>query len=218
MDKIKVIILDDHDLFRLGIKSAIENCSPDIQIVGEAKTGTEFYALLKTTPLDIVLLDIVLPDISGIEIAQYLKREYPSVKILVLSSDTSSATIEEMLNVNVEGFISKLNCDPNILAEAIRSVMQGFEYFGKDISDMIRRIYIAKKQTKEITSEFSETEKRIIECCHEGLSAKMISNRLDIPTKTIEWHKSSIFRKLGINSTLEMVHFAIKNKIIKVES
>jgi len=218
MDKIKVMIVDDHDLFRLGVKSAIEGQFSDIQIVGDAKTGAEFYAILRNTPLDIVLLDIMLPDISGIEIAQYLKREYPSVKILVLSSDTNSATIEEMLSANIEGFISKLNSDPNILVEAIRSVMFGFEYFGKDVSDMIRRIYIAKKNSKEVTSEFSETEKKIIECCHEGLSAKMISYRLDIPTKTIEWHKSSIFRKLGINSTLEMVRFAVINRIIRVES
>jgi len=94
--------------------------------------------------------------------------------------------------------------------------MQGFDYFGTDISAIICRIYVAKKKTTKITSEFTEQEKRIIELCHEGLSAKLIADRLGITTRTADWHKSNIFSKLGINSTLEMVQFAVKNGIIEM--
>jgi DNA-binding NarL/FixJ family response regulator len=93
--------------------------------------------------------------------------------------------------------------------------MQGLEYFGKDISEIIYRIYVAKKKTNEITSEFSEKERSIIKLCHEGLPAKLIADRLKISTRTVDWHKSNIFRKLEINSTLEMLQYALKNGILK---
>ena len=218
MTKINAIIVDDHELFRFGTRTAIETNHLDIAIVGEAGSGAELFGLLKTTTADIVLLDIMLPDINGIEIARHLKIEQPDLKILVLSAENAASTIEEMLNIGIEGFISKLNSNVDILAEAIRSIMQGLEYFGKDISEIIHRIYIAKKKTAEVSSEFSEQEKRIIECCFEGLPSKLIADRLSISVNTVNWHKSNIFRKLGINSSLEMVQFAVKNGIIRMEN
>jgi len=212
---IKIIILDDHELFRLGIRSVIESRHPDISIVGEAGMGAEFFALLRTTTPDLVLLDIVLPDMSGIAIARRLKNEYPEIKILVVSAENSTATAEELLDVGIEGFISKLKGSPDTLVEAIRSIMQGLEYFGRDISDIIRHIYLTKKKTIEVTSEFTEPERRIIEYSHEGLPAKLIADRLGISARTVDWHKSNIFRKLGINNSLEMVRYAVKNGIIK---
>jgi len=219
MKKINVIIVDDHELFRLGVRTAIESRHPDISIIGEAKSGAEFYCLLKTVEaeVDIVLLDIVLPDTTGIDIARRLKTEYPSLKILVISAENAASTVEAILQIGIDGFISKLNSNPDALAEAIRSIMQGFEYFGKDISNVISRIYVAQKKTTEVSNEFSEQEKRIIEYCHEGLPAKLIADRLGITTRTVDWHKSNIFRKLNINSTLEMVRFALKNGIIRAE-
>jgi len=214
---IKVIIVDDHELFRLGVRTAIELRHPDIVITGEAGSGVEFFNLLETAEADIALLDIMLPDMSGIDIARRLKTEYPEMKILAVSAENSSATVQEMLNTGIEGFVSKVNTSPDILADAIRSVAQGLEYFGRDISEIINRIYIAKKKTTQISEEFSDTEKRIIECCFEGLSGKLIADRLFISLRTVDWHKSNIFSKLGINSTLEMVQFAIKNGIIRME-
>jgi len=218
MDKIKAIIVDDHELFRFGLKSAIESRHPDICIVGEACSGADFFSLLETVTADIVLLDILLPDTDGIEIARRLKTEHPEMKILVISAENTSYIVKEMLNLNIEGFISKFDSTPDMLVEAIRSIMQGFEYFGRDISDIINRIYVAKKKTTEVSAEFSEQEKRVIEYSQKGLSAKMIADRLDISIRTVDWHKSNIFRKLGINSSLEMVRFAMKHGIIRVEN
>ncbi|MCL2434553.1 MAG: response regulator transcription factor [Lentimicrobiaceae bacterium] len=218
MTTTNLIIVDDHELFRIGIQSVIKSRYPDINIVGEAQSGAEFFALLKITPVDIVLLDIALPDTSGVDIARQLKREYPNVKILAISADNSASIIDEMLAIGIDGFISKLNSDPDTLVEAIRSVMQGIEYFGSDISSIIRQIYVAKKKTTQITSEFSEQERRIIECSHEGLSVKLIADRLGISINTVNWHKNNIFHKLGINNSLEMVRFAIKNGIIKAKN
>jgi DNA-binding NarL/FixJ family response regulator len=217
MKLIKVIIVDDHELFRLGMRTAIELRHPDITITGEAGNGAVLFNLLETAEVDIVLLDIILPDMSGIDIARRMKTEYPEVKILAVSAENSSATVQEMLHIGIGGFVSKVNTGADTLPNAIRSVAQGLDYFGKDIAEIINRIYIAKKKTTQITSEFSDIEKSIIECCFEGLSGKLIADRLNISIRTVDWHKSNIFRKLGINSTLEMVQFAIKNGIIRME-
>ena len=214
MDKTKVILVEDHELFRMGLRTAIELRHHDITVVGEAETGRDFFTLLETVTADIVLLDIELPDMNGIAIARRLKDEYPQMKILTVSAMNDAKTIEEMLEIGIEGFTSKLNTTPDTLIEAIRTIMQGMNYFGKDIAEIIRRIYTAKKKTTQITTEFTEQEKRIIECCQEGLSCKLIADRLAISTRTVDWHKSKIFHKLGINSTLEMVRFAVKNGII----
>jgi Response regulator containing a CheY-like receiver domain and an HTH DNA-binding domain len=214
MEKIKIIIVDDHELFRLSLRMAIEFNHKDIVITGEVGSGTAFFELLKTVAADMVLLDIAMPGMSGFDIARRLKTEYPDLKILAVSAENAASTIEEMLEIGIEGFVSKSNCKPDILADAIRSVMQGFDYFGKDISEIISRIYIAKKKTTNVGDEFSEQEKNIIELCIQGLPAKLIADRLGISTRTVDWHKSNMFSKLGINSTLELVQFAIKNKIL----
>ena len=207
-------------MYRNGIRLVIQYNHPDIVIVGEAKYGSEFFGLLETdagASADIVLLDIALPDMSGIEIARRLKADRPALKILAISAENISSTVEQMLEIGIEGFISKFNCSNEILIEAIRAVMHGYEYFGNDISDIISRIYVAKKKQTQITSEFTDQEKRILECCHEGLPAKRIADRLNISTNTVQWHKANIFRKLGINSTLELVRYGLKSGIIRVE-
>jgi len=214
MEKIRVIIVDDHELFRLSLRTAIECSHPDIIIAGEAGSGVAFFDLLQTVAADIVLLDIAMPGMNGIEVARRLKTERPNLKILAVSSENSASTVEEMLQIGIEGFVSKSNCNPGILVEAIRSVVQGLEYYGKDISEIISRIYLAKKKTTRVGEEFSEQEKHIIELCLEGLPAKLIADRLGISARTVDWHKSNMFSKLGINSTLELVQFVIKNKII----
>ncbi|MCL2074663.1 MAG: response regulator transcription factor [Marinilabiliaceae bacterium] len=214
MDKIKIIVVDDHEMIRCGIRYAIENRHPDIIIVGEAKSGAEFFSLNSLETADLTLLDIALPDINGIKIAQQIKKQYPNMKILAFSATENENDIKEMINTGVDGFISKENATTDILTEAIRSIMHGFNYFGKDISDIISRIYVAKKKSTNVTSEFSEQEKKVIELCIEGLSAKMIADRINISTRTVDWHKSNIFRKLGINSTIEMVNYCLKNGII----
>jgi len=216
MEKIKVIIVDDHELFRLGLRTALKNHHPDLCVAGEAQSGAQLFALLETITADIVLLDISLPDISGIEIARRIKTKYPKVKILVISEDSSAATIKEMIGMGVEAFISKQNGGVEVFTEAICAILQGMNYFGKDISEIIYNMYISIKKTTEKTVEFTEQEKTIIELCFSGLPAKLIADRLRISPHTVNWHKANIFRKLGINNTPEMIQYALKTGIVKI--
>ena len=214
---INVIIVDDHELFRLGVRTAIENRHSDLRIVGEAESGAELFALLADVEADIVLLDIALPDMSGIDIARRLKKERPTLKILAISAENSTPVVQAMLDVGIEGFISKRHGGVDAFAKAIRSIMQGIDYYGTDISEIIYCIYVAKKKTAEVSAEFTKQEKRIIELCREGLPGKLVADRLGITISTVNNHKNNIFRKLGITNTMEMVQYAMKNGIIQME-
>jgi DNA-binding NarL/FixJ family response regulator len=214
---INAILVDDHALFRLGVKSAIVNGHSDINIVGEADCGAALFRLLETTIPDIILLDILLPDMSGIEIARQLKKDFPSINILAISTENTADVVQAMLDIGIEGFISKRQGGVDEIAQAIRTIMNGFEYFGNDISSIIYKIYVSKKWTAKVTPEFTEREKEIIELCRDGLLSKQIADKLCISSRTVDNHKNNIFRKLGINSTLEMVQYALKNGIIRME-
>ncbi|MDR0207256.1 MAG: response regulator transcription factor [Bacteroidales bacterium] len=214
---LKVVLVEDHELFRLGVKTALAS-HPDINIVGEVESGVELFHLLKICTPDLILLDILLPDMSGIEIARRLKNEKPDIKILILSAENSILVIKDLLSIGVNGFITKKLSNIDILADAIRSIINGFEYLGKDISDIIYRVYVSKRKTTEVSKEFTGQERRIIEFCRDGLQSKEIANILKLSPRTIENHKCNIFRKLGINNTVEMIQYAIKNGIIRIDN
>ena len=215
---IRTIIVDDHPLFRTGIRLYIESKCDDICVVGEAESGEELMHLPELAATDVILLDIELAGkMNGIEAARKLKQEYPTVKILVISALTTIEVVDAMTNIGVNGFISKRRGDNENMIEAIRTVHNGYEYFGTDIAEIIYNIYITTKKTTKITSEFTAAERQIIELCGQGLSAQKIAKQLSITRRTVEHHKQNIFDKLGIHSTQELIRYAIKNGIIKIE-
>ena len=215
---IRIIVVDDHQLFRTGLKMTLQSACPDIVVTGEADCGKTFFALLPSTPADVVLLDIHLPDIGGAEIARRLRRDYPELKILAISCENSAETIQSMIEVGIDGFISKQNSDADELAAAVRTVASGLEYFGRDISTIILGVYVSKKKTTAVTNEFTDRERDIILLCRDGLMVKEIADKLGISINTVNHHKKNIFQKLGINNTVEMVQYALKNGIIRVEN
>ena len=215
---IQVIVVDDHPLFRLGLKATFKDRYTDICVSGEADCGEALFRLLTTTTADIVLLDINLPDINGVEIARRLRCDYPALKILAISAENTAETVKAMLEAGIDGFISKRQSDAHELAEAIRTIMSGLEYFGRDISAIIYDIFVSKKKTTVVTPEFTEREKEIILACRDGLLCKEIAARLGISTHTVNAHKNNIFQKLGINNTMEMVQYALRKGIIRIEN
>ena len=214
---IRTVIVDDHTMFRMGLMASFQYGYPDICIIGEAAYGKELFALPVLPTADIVLLDINLPDMHGTDVARRLRNEYPAMKILALSAEVNEKTIQNMVEAGIDGFISKQMGNPDELAHAIRTVVSGIEYFGHDIATILYNIYVAKKKTTAITNEFTDREREIIFLCHNGLMCKEIADRLNISIRTVNTHKERIFQKLGINTTMEMVRYALKNGIIGVE-
>jgi DNA-binding NarL/FixJ family response regulator len=211
---IKVILVDDHEIFRIGVRLSLAQKYPELSIVGEAESGRELFRLLETTAADIVLLDILLPDTNGTEVARRLRRDYPALKILAISAENSAEVVQAMLDIGINGFISKRRGAADEIAAAIHSIIDGMEYYGRDIADIIYRVYVAVKKTDTASSEFTEREREIIELCRLGLTSKQIGERLFISPRTVDNHKNHIFEKLDLHNMREVVHFAVKNGII----
>lgn len=209
---IRIILVDDHLLFRIGLRTTLIDSNPPIKIVGEAESAKDFFKLLENVDADLVLLDIVLPDLSGIEIAQRLKNEYPKLKILVISAESNTETICNLMKIGIEGFISK-SVSLEELCRAIDYVSSGAEYFGRDIARIIHDIKVAKGRFNII---FTERENEIICLCTKGMTGKEIAQTLNISLKTVEAHKNNIFKKLGISNSVELVRYAIENNIIRI--
>ena len=216
-DVINIIIVDDHRLFRMGLRNTLTYACSGITVAGEADSGEALFALPALADADLVLLDINLPGMGGAEIARRLRRDYPALKILAISAENDNNTVQTMLEAGIDGFISKQRSDANELNQAIHSVMNCEDYFGRDIAAIIYDVYVAKKKTTAVTPEFSERERDIILLCREGLLCKEIAERLGLSINTINTHKKNIYQKLGINNTMEMVRYAMANGIIRVE-
>ena len=219
MGKIKVILVDDHQIVRDGIKSLLMGCI-DIEVVAEAKDGIELFNILKNITPDIILLDISLPGMSGIEVSKRMRVDYPDIKILMLSMYTSEDFIFNALKAGVMGYLPK-NTTRDELLQAINSVAANVEYFSKSISDTILKSYVNTAKNGSVVSSDSldnltNREREILHYVVEGNNNNSIAEQLYISIRTVETHKSSIMRKLNLGNTVDLIKFAIKNKLIEL--
>lgn len=210
--KAKIIITDDHPLIRMGIKMTLMGASDKYEIIGEAGSAGDLFQLLSEgAKPDLILLDLIMPGLSGAEAARRLKKDYPDIDILILSSELSPQVILELVEMGVGGYISKNYTDVE-LTDAIDSVLTGLTYYGKDISIILRDIRSANLSVSDET--FTERELEIIDLCRRGKRAKEIADELSISPRTVSNYKQNIFSKMGIRSNYEMIEYAIKHGII----
>jgi DNA-binding NarL/FixJ family response regulator len=219
MTAIKIILVDDHQIVRDGIKSLLSGAA-NIEVIGEASDAYELYTLLKENQPDIVILDLSLPKISGIEIIKTLTHEYDNIRVLVLSMYTTEDFIFNSIKSGAKGYLPK-NTTRKELLEAIYKLSHNEEYFSESISNIILKSYIKKAKTGDRYSEKKEAalsarELEILRLFAEGVSNKAIAEELSISIRTVESHKNHIMQKLELKSTVDLVKFAIKNKIIEI--
>ncbi len=219
MKKIKIVLVDDHQIVRDGIKALISG-RQEIEIIGESNNAYEFFDLLKEAKPDIVLLDISLPTMSGIEVSKIISREYPEIKVLMLSMYTSEDFIFNALKSGIHGYLPK-NTTQDELVLAINEIYNGREYFSKTISDTILKSYVnsarrGNKLSDDKLDNLTNREREILQHIVEGLLNPDIAKKLNISIRTVETHKTSIMRKLNLSSVVDLVKFAIKNKIIEL--
>ena len=207
----KIAILDDHELIRVGIAGTLQS-TPHTITISVPTAEQLFEALEAGTPCDIVLLDILMPDTNGVDVAERLRREYPDIKIIVLSIDNREFTLMQLLKIGMDGFVSKSSPLTDIPI-AIDSVANGVPFYGRDIAILIRDITDAKLNNKNIAA-LSKREIEIIKACCDGLMGKEIAEKFHISLRAVNSHKTNIFNKLGLNSSVEMVRFAIEHGII----
>lgn len=208
---LKFAIVEDLVLTRIGIKTALKNSSLNCEIVTEVGSVKEAKSALKQKDIDVVLLDLILPDGNGIEIARFLKKRHPETKILVISAETKREHILELVRLGINGFISKFE-DLPIIETAIYSVCNGIEYFGKDICEVIHAVSMSKAPKDSL---FTAREMEIMHQCAKGYTVKKIAELLCISPRTVDAHKNNIFKKMGFNNTGELVNYMYEQGIIR---
>jgi DNA-binding NarL/FixJ family response regulator len=218
MKKITIILVDDHRIVRDGLRSLLQE-EDDIDVIGTAESYDGLVELFSTigTP-DILILDISLPDISGIEVANIVSIKYPEIKIIMLSMYLNEDFIFNSLKAGAKGYLPK-NTSKHELLEAIRQINQNQEYFTDEITNIILKSYLKKiKQEPEPneTTKLTRREEEIIRYVAEGLSNKDISDKLFISSRTVESHKNHIMNKLELKTNIDLIKFAIKNNIIQI--
>lgn len=204
-------LLDDHDLIRAGIRSAL-NGMPHRVTIDVGNADDFFDALVNGTPCDLVLLDVLMPGTNGIEVAQRLRAEYPTIKIIIVSVDTKEYIIDQLMQIGIDGFISKSGPIEEV-REAVASVEEEVPYYGHDLAVLVRDIVDARLD-KRSSSKLTKRELEIIEACCNGLMGKEIAEKFHISLRAVNSHKTNIFKKLGLNSSVEMVRFALEHGMI----
>ncbi len=219
MNKIKIILVDDHHIVRDGIKSLLSE-NEKIEIIGEATSGYELFQLLNKQIPDLILLDISLPKMSGIEVAKVLSSNFKQIKILMLSMHISEDFIFNAVKAGVKGYLPK-NTTRDELLSAITEIYEGKEFFSKSISDVILKSYVSKARlgldiSKNKLNNLTNREREILQYVAEGINNPDIAQMLSISIRTVETHKTSIMKKLDLKNTVDLVKFAIKNNITKL--
>lgn len=220
MDKIKILVVDDHNLVRDGIVAMLSSCV-DFEIIGEAQDGEEAINKAYLMKPDIILMDIYLPGMNGIEAARLIKSKLPAIKILFLSMEVSQQYLEEVIKIGAEGYVLK-DIRKNELAGAVRNTVAGTPYFSKGISDLVFKKYFeansGEKEGKKAPppEKLTERELEIVKLLSQGLSKKEIADKLFISPRTVDAHRSHIMEKLELKSTVELVKYAIRNQIIEI--
>jgi len=218
MNVIKLMLVDDHQVVLDGLRILLSGL-PEIKIINECRNEDELNNNLKSGPPDIILLDITLPGRSGIEIARTLLEKYPLIKIIFFTGNTDEEILYEAIEAGANGILLK-NSSRQEIINAINKVHAGEDYLGQNLSltDLKNFIKIAKSgSNKKIQQDILTTrEIEIIKLLADGFQYKEIASMLNISIRTVETYKNTILHKLELKSVVDIVKYAIKNKIIEI--
>lgn len=220
MPKIRVLIADDHALVREGIAAFLRMCD-DIEVVGEASDGIEAIERVHKLKPDIVLMDISMPKLGGLEATVELKKTDPAIKIIVLTQYDDKEYISRFLKAGVCGYMLKKAVGSDLL-NAIRAVNRGEFYLFSSIASEVVDGYLGKHKEpaagEDLYEKLTDREKQVIKLIAEGHSHKEIASLLNISAKTVIAHQTNISEKLDIHSRTALVKFAISKGIIKLDT
>ncbi len=216
MSALKILIADDHDIVRTGMKALLED-QPGWQVVAEAGTGRQAVEKAKLTTPDMVVLDVTMPELNGLEAARQIKKALPHTEILILTVHESEQIASEVLKVGARGYILKSDAGRELVA-AVKAVAAHKNYFTSRIAQMVSDSTLKEGaqaiEAEDIGSRLTPREKEIVQLLAEGKSNKEAASVLNISVKTVETHRTNIMRKLRFHSVGELVRYAVRNNIV----
>lgn len=209
---IRVLVVDDHDLVRVGIVRMLED-TPDIDVVGDASCGEKAVALVAKLHPDVVLLDVNMPNLNGIDATKKIKHLDANIKILAVSSHTKEPYPSMLLKAGVNGYITK-GTPPDEMIFAIKKVMAGHKYFSNDVAEVLAGVLLAESNESpfELLSEREKQVAMMVVNCH---STQEIADKLFVSTKTVNTYRYRIFEKLGVDSDVKLTHLAVRHNLIQ---
>ncbi|MCZ2155526.1 MAG: response regulator transcription factor [Bryobacterales bacterium] len=208
--KIRILLADDHGVVRQGF-SAILNAQPDMVVIGEAVNGREAVEKARTLNPDVIVMDVAMPELNGIEATRRIQEEAPKSRILALSMHKDAVYVREILRAGARGYLLKDAIDTDFI-EAVRAVARGEGYISPAVSEAVLSDY--RRHVTNPIDLLSSREREVLQMIAEGLINKEIATKLNLSVYTVEAHRGRLMDKLNLHSTSELVRFAIRNGLI----
>jgi DNA-binding NarL/FixJ family response regulator len=216
-DKQRIFIVEDHTLLRAGLRALLLQ-DPDLEIIGEADNGRDAVRAIGTMLPNLVLMDISMPGMNGIEAMHDIKRRNPGIRILILTVHKSDEYIHESLRAGADGYILK-DATHDELQIAIRSVLKGKTYLSPDISDRVIHSYLGGGGKADVSTgrdELTHREREVLKLVAEGHPNKFIADYLCLSIKTVEKHRSNLMKKLDLHNASMLTSYAIEKGLVEV--
>jgi two-component system response regulator NreC len=216
MNKITLLLVDDHEIVRTGLRMLLEN-QADMHIVGEASTGGQAIKLAQTLRPDMIIMDLSLPDLSGIETTRLIKSNYPKIEIIALTIHEDEQHFFEMLKAGASGYVPK-RAAPQDLITAIRAAHEGHVYIYPTLATILVGDYLGQEHAEsdsEWGGNLTQREQEVLELLADGWSNEKIAEKLVISPHTVARHREHIMKKLNLHNRSELVKFAIRKGMIE---
>lgn len=217
---VRVLIVDDHRLLRDGL-AALLSQAEDIEIVGSVPSGEEAISIFPSLKPDIILMDIMMGGMTGIEATRWIKEQDQHVKVILISSEIKKELVTAGIQCGIDGYLPK-DVDLSVLREAIHTVKNGGRYFNEAITNLVFEDFYQKKKLTNngkvtLPNDLTKREQEVLALVASGKSNQEVADDLFISIKTVDTHKNHILDKLGLKNTAELVRYAIKNKLISLD-
>ena len=215
MAKVRILIADDHGIVRRGLRSLMES-QPDWEVCAEAANGREAVEQVKRLRPDVVVLDITMPELNGLEATRQIVKEVPRTEVLILTMDRSEEVAQQVLRAGARGYVLKSDANSK-LVDAVATLSEHKPYLTPAVAEFVLESYTGGAQQNQDSSEHRLTarEREIVQLLAEGKSNKEVAAALGIAVKTAEAHRANIMRKLNLRSLGELVRYAIRNKMVQ---
>ena len=215
MNPLRIVIVDDHAVVRRGVRALLES-QPGWEVAGEAVTGREAVDLAKRLYPDIVVMDLSLPELNGLEAARQILKDSPRTEVLVLTMHHSEELVRNVLQAGARGYVLKSDADASLIA-AVESLRDHKPFLTSTVTEFVLDDYVHRAEEDVVNAgTVTPREREIIQLLAEGKSNKETASALSVSVKTVEAHRANIMRKLRLRSVSDLVRYAIRNKIVQV--